>query len=286
MTSREVHWPSFFIVGAPKSGTTSLYFHLKRHPQIFLPANKEPKYFMPHLKESVSLREYRRLYSQAEGFAAIGDASATYLMGDEVPERIREVRPDARIVAILRDPVERAYSDFLFALSRGEESETSFAEVLRRYQKPTARHWHMSRYYIQGGMYDEQVRRYQQVFGAEQVLVLLFEELKNNPRNLFIRLASHIGANPGFFATADFSESQNPYRMPKSMATRAARRLRISVLVPEFVMARLRPLFFDTKKPTMDNESRSLLQKIYEPSLARLEDLLGRKFPELRKSWV
>ena len=73
MTPKTINWPTFFVVGAAKAGTSSLYFHLKKHPQIFLPTNKEPRYFTPQVKESVSLDEYHRLYRDAGGYAARGD---------------------------------------------------------------------------------------------------------------------------------------------------------------------------------------------------------------------
>ncbi len=124
---REI-WPNFFLVGAAKAGTISIYEYLSQHPEIFFPCIKEPHFFTqarPSRQQrffvhAISDRaEYARLFERACGFATIGDASPSYLWHPEVPCRIRAQVPDARIAIILRDPVERAYSHYLAApLSR------------------------------------------------------------------------------------------------------------------------------------------------------------------------
>lgn len=287
MISQKMHWPNFFVVGAPKAGTSSIYYHLKKHPQVFLPENKEPRYFSPHARERVTLEEYQRLYRDAEGYPAVGDASPSYLLDEDAAGLIHEVSPEAKIVAILRDPVARAFSDFLFCRTLGIEPETSFLAALRRYDDRQAPEWNQSRLYIEQGMYGAQVRRYYDTFGRDRVVVLLFEDLTGNPRELFRRLASHIGVDPDFFNDADLSEPINQYRMPKRRGVvQMVRSLRLQRLLPLAVLHRLRPLFFDTSKPSLDDASRRMLQEIYDPDLTRLEELLGRKIPELRKSWV
>ncbi|MGA7887696.1 MAG: sulfotransferase [Acidobacteriaceae bacterium] len=287
MTFQEVNWPNFFVVGAPKAGTSSVYSHLKKHPQVFLPDNKEPRYFSPQARDRVTLEEYRRLYGEAGGFVAVGDMSPCYLLDEGAPRRIHEVSPEAKIIVMLRDPVARAWSDFLFCRALGTEPEVSFREVLRRYDNREAKEWYLSRLYIEQGLYADQVRRYQETFGIERVLVLLFDDLSEDPRGLFSRLASHIGVDAGFFESADLSEPYNQYRMPKRRSlVEAVRSLGLQTLLPRPLLRKLRPLFFDMKKPSLDSESRRLLQDLYDPDVTRLEEFLGRKIPELRRSWA
>lgn len=287
MTIQDVNWPNFFVVGAPKAGTTSLYFHLRNHPQVFLPANKEPRYFSPDARDRVTLEDYRRLYQGARGFPAVGDMSPCYLLDEGAAGRIHEVAPRAKIVVLLRDPVARAWSDFLFCRSLGIEPQTSFREALRRYEDRNAQDWYLSRLYIEQGLYAAQVRRYQETFGRDCVLVLLFDDLKENPRDLFRRLAAHIGVDPGYFDQADLSEPLNPYRMPKQRAlVDLVRSLRLQTLLPLPLLRRVRPLFFHTSKPSLDDESRRLLQGIYDPDVRQLENLLGQELPELRRTWT
>src|SRR3954452_17434204 len=120
--------PNFLIVGAAKSGTTSLYYYLKQHPQVFVSPVKEPKFFAYEGEKVVyrgpgdaennrrlvnNLADYRALFGGANGAKAIGEASPVYLYSPKACERIRHYLPDAKLFVILRDPAERAYPSFL-----------------------------------------------------------------------------------------------------------------------------------------------------------------------------
>lgn len=287
MNANSIIWPNFFLVGAPKCGTSSFYFHLRKHPDVFLPTNKEPFYFTPNEIESVSLEEYSRLYRSAQGYNAIGDMSTTYLLDEQAPQRIFKVAPAAKIIASLRDPVVRAHSDFNFARSLGLEPLSNFHQAVLRYDQRDSKEWYLSRFYVDRGMYYAQVRRYLETFGRDRVLVVLTDDLSRNPQQLFSRIAAHIGVDPAFFDGADLSESFNEYRMPKNMGfVDFVRSLRLQRLLPPAALKWSRQFFFHTKKIAMDDETRRLLQKMYDPDIARLEQLLDRKLPELRKSWI
>jgi hypothetical protein len=188
MNANGMVWPNFFVVGAPKAGTTSLYEYMKAHPQVFLSDVKEPKYFAPQARERVSLDQYRRLYQNAAGFPAIGDLSPFYLSEDTAPQAIREASPDAKIIVMLRDPVARAFSHYLMAVAVGHE-KASFSQALARYHHREAPNWYLSTHYIEHGMYAEQVERYLSVFPASHVAIFLFDELVSNPRQVLTWLA-------------------------------------------------------------------------------------------------
>jgi hypothetical protein len=295
----ELAWPNFFVVGAQKCGTTSLYAHLKRHPQVFVPALKEPDYFaalppasgmlFPTLR-CRTLDDYQAMYRGAGRFAAIGDLSPTYLWDEVSAGRIHEACPQARIIIMLRDPVVRAHSAYLMNLGRDYDRNPTFRQALEKEQTRDKSSWYTAWQYVEAGLYAAQVRRYVETFGREQVLVLLFDDLKENPRKLFAQVAAHIGVDPEGFGTADLSAAHNTYKMPRFMtAYRIAGALGLrSWLLPPPVRAWFHrfPLLFDRTKPPLDDQSRQYLQKIYDPDVAELEKLLGRTFPELRKSWV
>lgn len=281
-----MNWPNFFVVGAQKAGTTSLYVHLKRHPQVFLPSHKELRYFQPEHRDSVTLDLYRTLYAGAKGYKAIGEVSPYYLVDPLVPARIREVAPGARIIIVLRDPVERAYSHYGNYRRSYYDPAESFREAVGRYENRSAREWHLSQEYIEDGLYYAQVRRYLDTFGRDQVLVLLFDDLAENPSELIARVAQHIGVDPDFFVGRDISEVPNPYRMPKIRAVLWAERLGLTHRLPRSLRLAWRPLFYDLKKPALDGDSRRRLQQFYDRDITELEALLGRKLPELRKSWI
>ncbi|MBA2556652.1 MAG: hypothetical protein H0V12_04785, partial [Chloroflexi bacterium] len=131
--------PDFFIPGAPKSGTSSMYEYLRQHPEIYLPSLKEPRHFCPD-QDSGSDRdglffvrdrdEYLALYAGVRGEKRIGDASVQYLYSRVAAERIREFNPDARFIVMLRNPVHMAYSLHGQRLAGGGEDIEDFGEAL------------------------------------------------------------------------------------------------------------------------------------------------------------
>lgn len=302
MTEQNSIWPNFFIVGAAKCGTTSLYAELYKHPQVFLPEMKEPNFFASaapppgiDAKDCASdFAGYQRLYRGSENFAAVGDASPSYLWDEPSAERIHKVCPQARIIIILRDPVMRAHSAYLMNLLRGAEpASASFLEALRRDAARQEKGWWVARLYVELGLYHDQVRRFFDVFGREQTHILFFDDLTNDPVAAYRGIAHHLGITPDNFRAEEVSKAHNAYRMPRSSA--AYRLLTGSIsaklrnaLLPASVQNWLRhsPLLYSRRKPPLDDESRQYLQKIYDPDITRLEELLGRKLPELRKSWV
>ncbi len=238
------------------------------------------------------LEEYQRLYKSAGGFLAIGDASPSYLWDENAPQRIHEVCPRAKIIVILRDPVVRAYSHYLMDLLAGLE-HLPFAEAVRQDYARKDKGWWISHLYVETGLYHDCVLRYLDIFGSDQVMVLLIDELTRNPQELFSRVAGHIGVDPRPFHTMRLSRPHNIFKMPLSrtvyrLATRPiATRLR-SKLLPAPVNSWLRnsSLLFNKKKPPLDGESRQFLQEIFDPDISRLEGLLKRDLRELRGSWI
>lgn len=299
-------WPNFYVVGGVKCGTTSLYANLKKHPQVFLPEWKEPHYFrsisLPPQREfehcTGNLEVYQRLYRGAEHFPAIGDTSPSYLWDETVPGKIYQVSPRARIIMVLRDPVARAYSEYLMSLMNGNES-LPFGQALREDLAEGDKVRWDSRMYIRKGLYHDQVRRYFDTFGREQVLVLLTEEMNKMPQETYSKIAIHIGVDPTVFKELEDPEVLNQFRMPRSLTlfhllnSPSSQKLK-RLLLPDSLRKRLReshmlhysPLLYKTTKPPIDPASRRFLQDLFEPDVCKLEELLGRKLPELRKSWI
>jgi hypothetical protein len=292
-------WPDFYLVGAAKCGTTSIYEHLKKHPQVYLPEMKEPNFFAApappgepafDVPRCSNLEEYQHLYRKARGFSAIGDASNSYLWDEHAPGRIQEICPHAKIVIMLRDPVVRAHSFYLMNLRSGDDSSPTFRQALELDRERSKSSWFTSWLYVEGGMYYAQVRRYFETFGKDQVLVLFFDDLVKDPTPLFAQIAGHIGVEADPFETIEVSTALNTYRMPRlSTAYRLAGMLGLrGRLLPVSVRRWLsrNPLLFDHRKPSLDGETRRYLQQIYDPDITLLEDLLERRLPELRVSWV
>jgi hypothetical protein len=293
-------WPNFFLVGAAKAGTTSIYAYLSEHPQVFFPAIKEPHFFtqvrpspeLQFLIEAVSKRSaYLRLYASASGRQVIGDASPSYLWHPKVPERIRAKVPQAKIAIILRDPVERAYSHYLMDYREGAQSRPFFEALLNDMNSPN-KGWGVSYLYYELGLYAEQVERYFDTFKPERVKVLMFEDFRRNPRAVLHELADFLELDPKPLAAIDTSRKYNSYAAPRNQVLRRLAGAKLSrilgqTLLPHRVGALIFERFFlrQGPKPPMDPRARELLCSLYSPELERLERLLGRALPELRRSW-
>ncbi len=186
--------PDFFVVGQPKAGTTALYEMLRAHPQIYMPASKEPWYFAEELLERTpprpggtprTLPEYAALFAQAGPQQRVGEASALYLWSRTAARRIAQARPDARIVAILREPTSLLRSLHLQFLETHVEVERDFATAIALEQRrregrdvPRDTYWPQALRYSDHVRYVEQLRRYEAAFGREQMLLLIYDDFR------------------------------------------------------------------------------------------------------------
>jgi hypothetical protein len=188
--------PDFFIVGHPKSGTTALYSMLKAHPQIYMPALKEPRFFASELRnppprtptgDPATLEEYLSLFQGARQDQRVGEASPQYLWSQAAPGQIARLRPDARIVAILREPASFLRSLHLQFVQSYNETEKDLRRAIaleqtrRRGERipPQAMRPQML-IYSEHVRYVEQLRRYRAVFPAERILVLIYDDFRND----------------------------------------------------------------------------------------------------------
>ncbi len=187
--------PDFFIVGHHKCGTTALYKMLRRHPQIFMPELKEPRYFATDMRQRFqprrsgplpeTLEEYLALFAPAEPGQLLGDASPSYLVSRAAAREIAAVREDARIIAILREPASFLRSLHLQFVQTHVETKKDLRkamslEATRRRGKhiPRRSPRPMDLQYAEHVRYVEQLRRYHAVFASEQVLVLIYDDFR------------------------------------------------------------------------------------------------------------
>jgi hypothetical protein len=223
--------PNFFIVGAPKAGTTSLYHYLDQHAGVYMCPIKEPCYFASELRpENFSDRERRRveeemrslrlyldgpasnkrfgglvtdwddyvkLFSDAEDGQAIGEASVCYLWSETAAGNIARAAPGARIVMILRDPAERAFSQYLHGLTLGLVRGT-FREHVQANLGCTERKFGPSYPLLEFGLYYEQVGRYLGRFPRQNVFIRLYEEYRDDPLKVLAELLRFLGIEADF----------------------------------------------------------------------------------------
>ena len=204
--------PDFLIAGVPKAGTTALYAALARHPELFFPRVKEPKFFLTDgpppsrggpgdaqtYQEHVWRRsEYEALFDSAPRHARKGEATPFYLYETSSHERIRRVVPDARIIVSLRDPVDRAYSNWSHLWAAGLESERDFVTACELEPARRAAGWAHFWHYIGQGRYGEQLASLFEHVPRENVLILRYRDLRDEPRATLDRVCAFLDVRTG-----------------------------------------------------------------------------------------
>lgn len=285
--------PTFVIIGAARSGTTSLYEYVSQHPDVYASPVKEPNFFAvederlsyrgpgeDRLEWVTEIDAYRELFGAATSQSALGEASPLYLYSPRAPDGIRRHVPRARLVAILRNPVERAYSAFSYLRERGSEPLASFADALDAEDERVALGWSHIWHYRRMGHYYEQLSRYYERFEPEQLRVFLFEDLQANPQHVLRMLFEHIGVDPAFVADT---------RVRENVSGEPRHRLLRPVLSPNRFTRWLRPLAATKLKPVVTGAKQRALKRTpvpdaavdklaaaYRPDIERLADLIGR----------
>ena len=218
--------PTFFIVGAARSGTTSLDRYLGQHPEIYITQRKEAHFFAADYfprsgpgDEGLNKRiihdeeQYAQLFARVTEEKAIGESSVFYLCFPGIAERIARSVPDAKILILLREPVERAYSAYMHLVRDGRET-LGFAEGLGREEERRQKGFEPMWWYKELGLYYSQVKHYLDVFGREQVKVLLYNELYTNPGQVLREVFAFLAVKEDI--VIDTSVHYNVAGIPKS----------------------------------------------------------------------
>lgn len=279
-TSQPTIWPNFFLVGAARAATTSLWEWLRGHPEIYMSPLKETHFFASGKPQVVpvirSEREYLRLFRGVRDEKVIGEASPSYLRDPEAPGRIKEVSPDARILIVLRDPVARAYSTYWHELRYGRLRD-SFADRARAIAtKPRPGD-------VGRGFYAPGLRRYLELF-EPRVLVLIFEELVADVRGHVRRVLEFLDVDPDYADHFDTTR-RNPSALPRNAAMTwvyRSHRMRgvVSRVLPAVFHGHVeRAMLGGPTAPPMDDATRRFLTEFYRPDVADVERMLGRRLP-------
>jgi hypothetical protein len=260
--------PNFFVVGAAKSGTTALYHGLLHHDDVYLTAPKEPHFFayladpvaLGHLypDETAARRRYGELFAGVSGEAAVGDASTTNLVVEGAAEVIAREVPGARIVAVLRQPVDRAFSQWRHFRVAGGEDLADFAEALRQEDARAAAGRAFTYRYLGWGRYAGQLRPYVERFGRERVLVHLYDDLCADAAAVLRTTFRFLGVDESVDIPplGRFNEMQAPARVGGWRS----------------LIARRPP----PPEPSLDPGLRAELTAGFEEEIAALEALIGR----------
>lgn len=287
--------PNFLILGAAKAGTTSLHHYLGQHPDVFVSQLKEPKYFAlkdeplnfqgpsQFINESSvnTFEDYCALFSGVNEESAIGEASPLYLYSEKAVEGIKSTLPDAKLIVILRNPVDRAFSSYTHLLREGFET-LPFEESLTQEDQRIRDRWAPLWYYKDKGFYGQQLQRYYEAFPKEQIKVYLFEDLCRNPIDVVQDIFAYIGVEPSF--EPDMAK-KNVSGVPKNVALQRllTRKNPIKAVGKRLLPKQFRKNLSNSiqaknlgEKPTLLPETRAELLDLYRDDILLLQGLIER----------
>ena len=280
--------PNFLIIGAMKSGTTALYYYLEQHPEIYMSPVKEPNFFSSQENAADTVTDigaYQHLFRGVSGEKAIGEASHSYLYEPSAAAEIRGYIPEARLIAILRNPIERAYSHFLHMVRSGTEPFDDFAQALQAEEADIDQE-RTFQDYIGRGLYYEQLQRYFGTFPREQIRVYLYEDLSDAPIRTVQDAFRFLKVDDSF--VPDVSLRRNVSGHPKYKTLdgllRSQSRLKhaAKIYLPARMRWRLSKAFDDLKTrnlvepPPLQPEVRRQLIRVYREDILKVQELIHR----------
>lgn len=274
--------PNFFIVGTPKSGTTSLFNYLEEHPEIFVPTIKEPHFFShPEVASTYykttligEMDKYNALYEDGKGYKVIGDFSSSYLFNERSAAKIKSFNPEAKIIVILRNPTKRAVSHYMMDYSQGYINATLMEVITNKKKHPD-----FYKQYMEIGFYESQLTQYYKEFPKKQVLVLLSDQLFSETEKTVTEIFDFLGVNASF--KPDYDKIYNQFKEPRFKAIRKLKNSRMVKWVFDRLPGRLKNIatkvaFDENKeKPNFDKEE-AFLNNLYLNDIIKTEQLLGK----------
>lgn len=294
--------PNFLVIGAAKAGTTSVWQYLRQHPQIYMSPHKEPRYFAlcdgavdfrgpgdSRFHFVTELSDYEALFAGADGELVRGEVSPWYLYVPTAAPAIHRLIPDVKLVAILRDPVDRAFSNYLHAMKEEIEPLGEFAAAMDDESRRIEANWSPRFHYLQKGFYHRQITHYLELFDRDQMKIYLYEDLVGRPQEMFEDLFSFLGVDP--LHRVDTTRKYMDSRQARSTAferflthgnrlTELARPL-VPPAMRRRVKANLRRLN-RRPKPELSAADRERFVAVYRDDILALEGLLDRDLSEWR----
>ncbi len=280
--------PNFFILGAGRSGTTSLYQLLAQHPEIFMSPNKEPTFFCDFFGMK-NPWEYLQLFRGHTREPVVGECSHAYLSCPTSAEMLKAYVPQARFVVVLRNPADRAYSLYCWMTAAGNEWLHPFERALaaedrraedRRFYRKNPQYFY-NYLYFRSGLYGRQVRRYARLFPRERFLFVRFEELQQDIRSVLQRVCNFIDVDPDF-EPGDTSPANRSHDV-RSARLQFFLRRRLEPLLVKLRLGKARRVIdraaqwnvLESKPAPLSPDTRQQLIELYRNDLELLESLTG-----------
>lgn len=286
--------PSFVIIGAQKSGTTSLYHYLDEHPEVFMSRVKEPHFFAwegqeydlggPNAEHAawqiVSSREvYEDLFADGAGHAARGEASSGYLQTPHAADAMWRHAPDLRLIAILRNPVRRAHSAFLHARREGVEPLKDFEAALDAEPQRIQERWQGMVFYVTTGLYAAALAPYLDRFPPEQIRLYLSDDLQRDPVGVMQDVYRYVDVDAAF--EPDVAQRHNTGRAVRSPAIhmfvrRVATRDTVRRALPKRLARGVYRVLNERQQDPLSSDLADRLATTFAPDLQELTRLMDR----------
>lgn len=294
--------PNFLIIGAAKCGTDALYSYLAQHPQIYLSRSKEPNFFIvegqaaipyrgPGDRETLercdmwvsTLERYQALFAGVSAEKALGEGSTWYLYDERAPERIHQHIPHAKLIAILRHPVDRAYSAFTMLRRDGRETIRDFDLALAAEDDRVRSNWEPLWHYRRMGLYSTQLKRYYDTFDAAHIRVVLYDDFSSRPVDVMRELFRFLEVDDQF--APDVATRYNVSLVPKHptyqwiIAGQHPLKTVAKAVLPAAVRRRVKDglLSRNLTRPTpLAPEVRRQLVEIFRLDIVQLQGLIDR----------
>jgi hypothetical protein len=308
MTSpaRASRWPDFLIIGAPKAGTTALHAGLAQHPELVLSDPKETKYFMcgdappplyrgpgdSHSRQEWIWRrqDYLDLFADIPDEVVCGESTPFYLYDADAQRRIAAAVPRVRLIIVVRDPVDRAYSNWMHLWVDGLEPIADVLQACMREEDRVAAGWAPFWRYIGLGRYGEQLMRLRGHFPDDRILVLRYRDLIDDPAATMDRVCTFLGIEPGIVASIP-RDNMRPFVNDSPRTRNYGRTLRAGAKVgamfpPEIWRRASRPILDSLHKqgeahrPKLTAEQRRLLLEYFVDDIRLLAEQTGESYDD------
>ncbi|MDA3952305.1 MAG: sulfotransferase [Bacteroidales bacterium] len=306
--------PDFFIVGAAKSGTTSLYNYLVQHPEVYFSPIKEPNYFSNDIDVSKfsflykqntfldtekyfsnkvlqnlsitfvrNIKHYERLFELGGKFKTRGESSTSYLYSKTAAQNIYDYNPQSKIIVVLRNPIERAFSHYKMALRSGH-TKLKFKEAVEKDLMAKDKAWGVSALYIELGLYYDQLMRYYSIFPTDQIKVFLFKDLKNSTNKVLKECFEFLEVNN---INIEDKTIYNFAKSPQNLwlnyfFTRMGLKNFLKRIAPESIINIIKKSFLRPDRNILSENDFKFLLNIYEEDIKKTASLLNQDLSNWR----
>ena len=289
--------PNFLVIGAQKAGTTALHYFLKQHPDIYMSPEKEPHFFSFEGKTSqnpgivTNLECYQALFDDCKHEKVLGEVSPSYMSNLEALKGIKSYIPEVKLIAMLRNPADRAYSQFLHEVREGREAITDFGEALKNHDRIEKRDREQGIkrgpwcYYKPQGYYYNHLKPYFDTFGASQLKVCIYEDFAEDPVTVLQEMFLFLKVDHTFVPNVAMIFQKTGYPKIRLLSTilDSKKSHPVKYMLKSIIPSKQLHFFLGMKlrnwnlvKPPLSSDIRAKLLEDYREDILQLQNLIQR----------